>query len=276
LPIAKKANARRGSRSGSGATRAATTRSLGSNGGTPAAEHRTVARVMSILELVLASESNGMRLGDLSGAIDAPKSSVHGLAKGLVATGYFREEGGRYFLGPAISSLFAVGAPTLPSVYHHALEELKNRWNETAMLATLVGDSLVYLDAVNSDALVRAAPQLNKRLPLWPRSAGKVFLAFMEPRRFETYLRRNHPDPAEADHVREEVAKTHEAHVGFSRGETIAGNLGIACPIIVRDLPVSVAIAVVGPRTRMDDHADDVARSLLEMTAALSQTVPLE
>jgi len=52
---------------------------------------------MAILEHVLASDADGVRLLDLSAAIDAPKSSVHGLAKGLVATGYFREERGRYW-----------------------------------------------------------------------------------------------------------------------------------------------------------------------------------
>src|SRR5690349_21554125 len=90
----------------------------------PTAEHRTVARVMSILELVIASDPEGVRLADLSTILDAPKSSIHGLAKGLVATGYFREDRGRYFPGPAISTLLAVGPTALPSVYHHALEEL--------------------------------------------------------------------------------------------------------------------------------------------------------
>src|SRR5690348_16990998 len=141
-----------------------------SNETAPAAEHRTVARVMLILELVLANEDRGMRLGDLSAAIEAPKSSVHGLAKGLVAAGYLREEGNRYLPGSAISSLIAAGPTTVQAVYHHTLVKLASRWNETTMLATLVGDSVVYLDSVDSAAFIRATPVLNKRLPIWPRS----------------------------------------------------------------------------------------------------------
>ena len=122
-------------------------------GGSPAAEHRTVARVMSLLELVLASNPQGLSLGELSSMIAAPKSSVHGLAKGLVATGYFREDKGRYVVGPAVSTLLAVGPSALPAVYHHALEELTQKWGETSMLATLVGDSVVYIDTVESPKL---------------------------------------------------------------------------------------------------------------------------
>ncbi|HEX3678627.1 MAG TPA: IclR family transcriptional regulator [Galbitalea sp.] len=238
----------------------------------PTAEHRTVARVMAILELVLASGPHGMRLADLSAAIDAPKSTVHGLARGLVATGYFREERGRYFTGAAISSLIAVGPTTLPSVFHHALEELTAKWNETSMVATLVGDSLVYLDSVEPVTLIRAAPQLNKRLSIWPRSSGKCLLAFMEPKRLEAYLRRNHPAPADAERVRGELARIRETHVGMNIGETIADHIGLASPIIVGNAPVTIAIAVVGPKSRMQDHVHEIAHSIRETAESLSRT----
>jgi len=235
------------------------------------ADHRTVARVMSILELVLASDAQGMRLADLSTAIDAPKSTVHGLARGLVATGYFRDEHGRYFAGPAISSLIAVGPTAFPAVYHHALEQLTGKWNETSMLATLVGDSLVYLDSVESEAVIRAAPQLNKRLPLWPRSSGKCFLAFMEPKRLARYLRRNHRAPADAELVRGELAQIRESHIGTNIGATIADHIGIASPIIFGETPVTVAIALAGPKSRMQNHIDEMAESVRETVETLSR-----
>src|SRR5439155_25546022 len=68
-------------------------------------EHRTVSRVMAILEVVVASEPNGLRLADLPDMVGAPKSTIHGLARGLVATGYIREQNGRYFQGPALAML---------------------------------------------------------------------------------------------------------------------------------------------------------------------------
>src|SRR4051795_8483300 len=61
-----------------------------------AAEHRTVTRAVAIMELVAVGEPGGVRLGALAGPLGAPKSSIHGLAKGLVAVGYLREQDGRY------------------------------------------------------------------------------------------------------------------------------------------------------------------------------------
>lgn len=239
-------------------------------GAGPAAEHRTVARVMAILELVLASEDRGMRLGDLSEAIEAPKSSVHGLTRGLVAEGYLREAEGRYFTGPAVSSLLAAGSTTLPALYRHTLEQLSRQWNETAFVATLVGDSLVYVDSVESEAFIRAAPQLHRRFELWPRSAGKCLLAYLDQRRLDAYLRRHHGD-AEAQVVRAELARVRDTRIGLNVGEPQSAHIGIATPIVTGSSPVTVAIALAGPKSRLQDKVDDIAASMLAAADQLSR-----
>jgi DNA-binding IclR family transcriptional regulator len=239
------------------------------NGVLPVAEHRTVARVMSLLELVLTSGSQGVRLGELAALIDAPKSSVHGLAKGLVATGYFREDRGRYFIGPAVSTLLAVGPAALPSVFHHTLEQLTKTWNETSMLATLVGDSLVYVDSVEPRSVIRAAPHLHERLPLWPRSSGKVFLASMTQDRLERYLKRN-PIALPHEQLMDELARVRESGNGFNIGESIAEHISIASPIVIGQAPTTLALAVVGPKSRMLDQSDQIAESVREAAASLS------
>jgi DNA-binding IclR family transcriptional regulator len=228
----------------------------------PAAEHRTVARVMSMLELVLSSEPNGLRLGELAAAIGAPKSSVHGLAKGMVAAGYFREHDNRYLVGPAISTLIAAGPIALPGIYRHVLQELSERWTETAMLATLVGDTLVYLDSVEPDVLVRAAPKLHRRVPLWPRSTGKCLMAFMEPKRQESYLSRTAADEEEAAQMRKELDEVRRTGTAYNFGGTFEGHLSIASPIIPSSGVVTMAVAVVGIRARMESDMEEIAESI--------------
>ncbi|MEU2007130.1 IclR family transcriptional regulator [Rhodococcus sp. NPDC019627] len=235
-----------------------------------AAEHRTVSRVMAILEMVVAGEPNGVRLGDLAAPIGAPKSSVHGLAKGLVAVGYLREQDGHYFTGPALFSMLGSGQPSLPAAYHHALEELTGKWEETTFIATLVGDSIVYVDRVDSPRLIRAAPDLHTRFPLWPRSAGKCFLAFMEPRRRDAVLRRTVAEPAERDRVKGQLLQIREASVAVNAGETEPDQAGIASPIINGPGPVTMAIAIAGPASRMAPNMEEIAESVRSAAAALS------
>ncbi|MCD2114887.1 helix-turn-helix domain-containing protein [Rhodococcus rhodochrous] len=223
---------------------------------------------MAILELVVASNSRGVRLGDLANALDAPKSSLHALSKGLVSTGYLREEEGRYLVGPAISSLIAVGPTTFQSAYRHILTELVAQWNETAMLATLVGESIVYIDSVQPDVLIRAIPTLNRRISLWPRSSGKVFLARMEPKRLEAYLRRHHPDPAEADLVRAELDVTRTTGTGISIGEAVEGHVALA--VSVTDAPLPIAIAMAGPHGRMIDRIADISSTMRAAVTSLT------
>jgi DNA-binding IclR family transcriptional regulator len=225
---------------------------------------------MTILELVVASGMNGIRLSDLSTALAAPKSSLHALTKGLVATGYLRESDGAYVVGPAISSLITTESLSAQFAYRHILTDLAGRWNETAMLSTLVGDSVVYLDSVEPDTLIRAIPTLNRRLVLWPRSSGKVFLAFMDPKRFDGYLRRHHQEPSEADYVKAEVARTRETLVGVNIGQSGADHIGLAVPVFVGQSPVTMSIAMAGPRSRMEGRMDEIAADMLAAAKPIS------
>jgi DNA-binding IclR family transcriptional regulator len=236
---------------------------------TTPSEHRTVARVMRILELIIASDERGMRLGELATALQAPKSSLHALVKGLLAAGYLRDEGARYLLGPAFSSLFA-GLSEVPLMgIRHVLTELAAEWNETVMLATFVGDSVVYVDAVESESFIRAKPPMNQRLVLWPRSAGKVFLSHADPKRLDGYIRRNHNDASEAAQVRAAVQTTKRIGYGFNIDHAPAGHIGLAVALPFGQSPVTTALALAGPKGRIEDKVDSIVMSLREAVASL-------
>ena len=240
---------------------------------TPSPEHRTVSRVMSILEAVVASEPNGLRLADLSGMVAAPKSSIHGLARGLVATGYLRDYRGRYYRGPAVAML-ALGGEQVPAAYHHALQSLSRALNETALLATLAGDSAINLEIVEPEQTIRASPPLHKRRPLWPISSGKVFLAYMDSRRRDLYLNRRHKDPTEQQRIRDELEAIHATGIAYNRGETFPDLYGVASPISIAGTDVTLAIAVAGPATRLHDRLDTIAAAVKSTAEELSNAMP--
>src|SRR6478609_8780192 len=234
------------------------------------AEHRTVSRVMAVLEIVVAGEPNGVRLGDLATPIGAAKSTVHGWAKGLVATGYLREQDGRYFTGPAVFGLLGGSQLTLPAAFHHALEELTGVWGETTFIATLVGDSIVNVDKFDSPRLIRAAPALHTRFPLWPRSSGKCFLAYMEPRRRDAILRRSVLDAGDRDRAKANLIKVRSTSLAINAGETEPDQYGVASPIISPSDTVTMAIALAGPASRMDGRLEEIGDSVRAAARNLS------
>lgn len=236
-----------------------------------AAEHRTVSRVVAILELAAASEPEGARLGDVAQAIGAPKSSAHGLAKGLVAVGYLREQGDRYLIGPAVFHLLGSKLPALPAVFHSALQQLVDQWGETAFLVTLVGDSCVYVDSVNSPNFIRAAAPLNTRIALWPQSAGKCFLAWMPPRQADLILRRCGYDAQRIEEIKLQLSSIRSSRSATNLSESEADMIGVASPIISsRRGPVTLAVAIGGPAKRMQPRLQQMLDSLRQTTESLA------
>lgn len=234
-------------------------------------EHRTVSRVMSILELVIGNEPGGLRLADLASLMDAPKSSIHGLARGLVATGYLRDDEGRYVQGAALSGLLSTGGPQMPTTYRRTLEELSREWNETAVIATVAGDSVINLDAVESNSVVRAHPPLRTRRPMWPGSYGKCFLAFMEPTRRTAFINRNFKDADERAAVLAELDEVRENRIAHNEGATNAQLFGIASPIFAADgKSVSYAIGIAAPIERIPKDLKPMSDSIRAAAAALS------
>lgn len=230
-----------------------------------AKSHRTVSRVTAILEL--AAETPGVRLGTLAAALDAPKSSVFGLVKGLVSTGYLVEEGGGYHLGPALGNLLTTERPNLADAARPSLEELRDTFSETAMLGTNVGDSVLYVAAAESQQLIRYSAPLRVRRPLYPPSAGKVLLASWTSRRRDAYLHSIIDDPARFKQAQEELERVRSEGVAINRGETLPDVSATARPIVVRERVVA-AMAVAGPTTRISERLPEIAEALIDATRA--------
>lgn len=216
-----------------------------------------MSRVTNILELAAGSES-GVRLPELTAALDAPRSSVHSLAKGLVANGYLREEAGAYLIGPAVGALLAASRQSLDRAARPSMEALQREFNETVMLSFLVGDALVYGDVVESTHMIRYSAPLRTRRPLYPTSSGKCFLAYAtEPFR-EWYLDTHVPDQQSKDRAREELRAVRDAGVAINRGETLPDVSGVAAPVFGNG-QVQAVLAIAGPTSRISGQLDDFA-----------------
>ncbi|WP_016695714.1 IclR family transcriptional regulator [Rhodococcus rhodochrous] len=233
-----------------------------------AKEHRTVSRVTNILELVARSE-NGCRFADLTAALDAPRSSVHVLVKGLVANGYLHEESGRYTIGSAVRALLA--APTVPidSAARPSMEALHDKFNETVMLSFLVGDAVVYTDVIESTHMIRYSAPLRTRRPLYPTSSGKCFLAYANETFRENYLAVHIPEGEARDQVRAELSSIAKEGVAINRGQTLPDVSGVSVPIFGHEQLLAV-LAMAGPTTRILDRLDEFAAAVKDETNQIS------
>lgn len=237
--------------------------------GTRTAEHRTVTRVATILEAV-AAVPDGLRLGALRELLDAPKSSVYGLVKGLVAVGYLAEQDGRYVLGTAMSTMATAARPTVVDVARAPMEKLHRRFDETVMLGSMTGETLVYLDTIESTQAIRYSPPKVRRHFENPSSMMKLHLAERAPEQLDEYLLTRISVPKRRKELAAELAGVRERGVAFNRGDTFPDLSAAASGVIERGELVA-CIAVGGPSHRVDPLLDEITPALIDASAEISQ-----
>lgn len=151
--------------------------------------HRTIDRVTQILEQVVYNP--GMTFAELSRALEAPKSSVHGFIRGLLAAGWLHQDSNRFYLGPALYGLTLVGGHLRAgSVTDSDLHELHDATGVTVFLGVTAGDSLIYVSEVGAELLAGFAARTNIRRNLLKTAGGKALLAEWPAEQRESYLRR--------------------------------------------------------------------------------------
>jgi DNA-binding IclR family transcriptional regulator len=138
-----------------------------------------------------------------------------------------------------------------------ALEHLRDATGETAALFWRLGDERTCVQEVPSTHAHRVTPGLGRRYPLTRGAVGKaLLLAGDEP------TVRNLLPASGASVVLAELDTIRERGFAISSGETIAGAVSVAAPIlgIRRGL---AAISVTGPAGRFDVTAAEAVGSLL-------------
>jgi DNA-binding IclR family transcriptional regulator len=148
--------------------------------------HRTVDRVTRIVEEV--TYSPGMSFADLARAVGAPKSSVHGFVRGLLAAGWLYETDRRFYLGPALRGLsLASGQLHAGAVTQADLDALHEATQATVFLGVQAGDHLIYVGVSGTDI----------RRDLLTTAGGRALLAVAGDRERDGYLRRRNVDAPE-------------------------------------------------------------------------------
>jgi DNA-binding IclR family transcriptional regulator len=236
----------------------------------PARPHRTVDRVIQILETVSVSP-RGVTLGELATTLGAAKTSVQELTNGLLARGYLTEEDRRFHLGPG-PFILASRANKLAalSLDHQFVVELSEVLGCNVLVGVRVGDAIVFTDHVGEESpSLTFVARTHARRPLYTSAAGKTLLANVPEDEMHRLL--DLAGPEQAAEVRQflsELPEIRSRHLAFNRGATFADAFVVATPLLTPDGGLIAAIsAAVDPAAA--DRLDDVGEQLKTAVAKL-------
>lgn len=216
---------------------------------------QSVDRAFGILE-AMADAGGEVGLSELAGDLRLPVPTLHRLLKTLMANGYVRQSPSRkYALGPRLVRL-GESANRLTGVWvRPVLASLVEATGETANMATLDGDRMVYVAQVPSPHSMRMFTEVGRRVYLHSTGVGKAVMAQMPETRVRRMIERTGlPAQTERsvtgiDSLLAELADVRTRGYAVDDGEQ---ELGVRCyAVAVPDAHVPTAISISGPAVRL-------------------------
>ncbi|MFZ5852861.1 MAG: IclR family transcriptional regulator [Actinomycetota bacterium] len=240
-------------------------------GGRGAGGVQSLDRAIVLLDLLAdaGGEVGISRLAELSGL---PLPTIHRLMRTLVTHGYVRQEASRrYALGPRLIRLGESAARQLGTWARPQLVELVAAVGETANLALLEGDDVVYVAQVPSTHSMRMFTEVGRRVFAHCTGVGKALLAQLPAETVQEILARTGM-PAQTPHtltdpatLLRELAQIRQQGYAIDDGEQEVGVRCLAVPVL--GAPAMAAISVSGPAARLTDEVFDRIVPLLRRAA---------
>jgi IclR family acetate operon transcriptional repressor len=217
------------------------------------------ARTLDLIE-AFARERRPMTVSALAKATGMPVSSCHGLVKTLQDRGYLLEvaaQGGYYFTKALAHRATDIGAyDPLPSWVVPALVAIRDRCNETVLLAKLVHSVAVYVEVLESAQSVRYIAKVGDRRPLYASAVGKALLASVPDARRATiidglrFVKRSSHTLASKSAVVSDIRRGLDRGWFMTRGEYLEDVTAVAVPFMLGGEHFACGIA--GPSNRME------------------------
>jgi len=247
---------------------------------------RAVLRVPEVL-IAVASAPEGAVLGNLVTELNLPKTSLHRILRTLEAGGYVLRDGQTYRPGPEsfrLARLLGAAAPqeAFPGCARSELERLAQQTGETVMLSELSdnGNESVYLEVIESHAMLRFTMKPGHRRPLYSVASGKAMLAFQPEAIRQRYCQQADfiaftPETATRETLPGELHQAAEAAVIFDRNGMIEGASAIASPVFDRQGQVFAAVSVAGPTERIESRQSELAGLVRDSGERISRLLGL-
>lgn len=236
-----------------------------------------VARIVRILDHVLAENHAGVALSPIADAVSGPVSSTHDLLRSMTAAGLLVVDDRKlYRTGPTFVRLAmsAVGHVDLLNAARPPLKRLVQSVGHDAYLAVSVGHTVTYIERVPGSHRAGLDIRLGDPVPLHSSAVGKLFAA-LDPGLTHVALSSDLvPLTAKTitttSALRSELEMIQERAFSISMEETITGVIGFAAPVVDNHGDLLAAVHVSAFRDYLaDTDIPDITKQAKDCAEAI-------
>ncbi|WP_219468762.1 IclR family transcriptional regulator domain-containing protein [Nonomuraea rhizosphaerae] len=237
---------------------------------------QSLARGLAVIRAFSATAPE-LTLSEVARATDLSRAAARRFLITLTDLGYVRTEGRLFSLTPRVLELgYAyLSSLSLPEVADPHLERLAAEVHESASVAVLDGQEVVYVARVATARIMRVTINIGTRFPAYCTSMGRVLLAALPPERLDAYLEAadlrglTASTITEPDALRAELEQVREHGWAMVDQELEEGLRSIAAPIRDRSgqAVAAVNVSTHASRTTLQRVRDDLLPPL-QATAA--------
>lgn len=224
---------------------------------------QSVSHALDILESFTKTEDE-LGVTDLSKRLGLHKNNVFRLLATLEHRGYIEQNRmtENYRLGPKtlqLGSIF-IEQRECRRQARPVLENLMERTGETAVVAVLRANKVIYMDSVESGRTVRAVSRIGAMLPAHCTAVGKVQLAFLPSAEIERLFPDRELSPKTALTLLTREALMNALSAIRDKGYAIENEecdlevKSIAAPVRDFSKNVIAAVGIVAPANRLSDE----------------------
>lgn len=227
-----------------------------------AAFSTTVAKALSIIEILASSSDAGINLTELSAALTMPKSTAHRYLATLLELNLAeRNSTDRFRLGTKVIELAGsfLASSDIRMESEPILEEMAEKTGETVHLAVPSGSEVVYIAKVESRHTLGMFSHIGTRLPIRCTALGKSILAFSGPDLIQAVFseppQSRTPNTITSNEaLREELVLIRTQGFAVDNEENEVGICCVGAPILDYTGRAIAAMSISGPCDRMDQE----------------------
>lgn len=235
-------------------------------------------RIMDILSAL--ADAKGVKLGELSAALDIPRTSLLSLLRGLIKGQYVRQTESGYVLGEETLRFCAKAyqSNNLADRARPVIRLLAGQTHETIALSVLAEDrkNLVYLEVLESQNALRFAPQKGDLRPLYATSPGQVLLAYLSNSESEEYLRsakfeRFTPHTVTRQELKSKIQAIRCDGYALNFDGITRGVSSVAFPVFDSAGKLACVLSAAGPAERFAESQEQILAATGAAAAELSR-----